>query len=78
MTKPHRKTAMPVPGDVFVDRCGYMRVINEHGYTLAGDDSVTPEYEFDFTIFSVKDFLDDNKAGYFYLGNALTDEWEDG
>lgn len=77
--KPHRKKTLPVPGDVFVDADGNLRVI-----TLEGFDWVDFEGQEDTrgwlgNYYKPEDFpVSWMNVGFYYLGNALTDEWENG
>lgn len=80
--RPHRKKTLHVPGDVFIAKNGWMRIITQDGYDLTAQnvgqelversckfgDLVNPEH-------LIANYFND---GFYYLGNALTDEWENG
>lgn len=81
--RPHRKKTLPVPGDVFISLTGWMRVITPTGYDLVGMKCGIELYENNGLRFGAlvnPDHLIANyyNDGFYYLGNALTDEWEDG
>jgi hypothetical protein len=80
--RPHRKKTLAVPGDVFIAN-EVMIIINTFGYSWVNPLGVVIEKLFkEEGSWSPDRICNNDEAPFFedcnYLGNALTDEWEDG
>ena len=76
--RPYRKKTLPVPGDVFIDGNGWMRIIFHWGYSV-NDGHNEIELPWERSGFTPLEFIVNWEiVGFYFLGNALTDEWENG
>lgn len=92
-SRPHRKKSLPVPGDVFISQNGAMRIITMDGWDYVGPKWSDNNGVYDFVNGTEIDdgfrwrffgivpnhfIVNYYHYGFYFLGNALTDEWENG